>query len=166
MKNLILALKTSFILSAASLCAEGNPIEKINTVDAPAVYDIHNPVDYLSSIRKSQAISVDLEKTKKLVFVSGQVAIDPVTGQEQESDIHIATNRTLDNVEAILKAAGSGWEYVVRVDIFLRDLSDWQGMNEEYAKRFPNGIYPARQTVGVNMVNRIEISCVAIVPKE
>lgn len=142
------------------------PIEKINTSEAPAVFDISNPVDYLKNIKNSQAIKVDLQNTKELVFVSGQVALDPKTGILLENDIQTATARTLDNVEAILKAAGSDWKYVTRVDIFLKDWSDWEAMNEEYGKRFPNGIFPARQTVVVNMENRIEISCIAIVPKD
>jgi 2-iminobutanoate/2-iminopropanoate deaminase len=69
-----------------------------------------------------------------------------------QSDIHSATNQTLDNVQAILRAAGSDWKYVVRMDVFLQHFDrDWDGMNEEYAKRFTDSIFPARQTVGVKM---------------
>jgi 2-iminobutanoate/2-iminopropanoate deaminase len=100
------------------------------------------------------------------VFVSGQVARDPVTGQLVEDDIATATARTMDNIEAILDAAGTGWCSVVRMDVFLRDMNDWEGMNAEYSKRFVSGAYPARQTVGVSMDNRIEMSCIAVVPME
>jgi 2-iminobutanoate/2-iminopropanoate deaminase len=113
-----------------------------------------------------QAVSVDLSHTKRLVFVSGQVAMDPVTGQLMEDDIQTATSQTMDNIEAILDAAGTGWCSVVRMDVFLRDMNDWEGMNAEYAKRFVNGAFPARQTVGVSMDNRIEMSCIAVVPME
>lgn len=94
--------------------------------------------------------------------------IDPKTGIMIEDSIQSATKQTLDNVEAILKEAGSDWEYVVRMDVFLQNFDrDWDGMNEEYSKRFTNGIFPARQTVGVSMDNNtlVEISCIAIVPK-
>lgn len=134
-----------------------SPIQKIETSQAPQVLGAY-----------SQGLIVDLEKTKNLVFVAGQVAIDPITGKMEENDIHKATNQTLDNIEAILKAAGSDWEYVVRMDVFLQHFDrDWDGMNEEYAKRFPHGIYPVRQTVGVKMDDNtlVEISCIAIVPK-
>lgn len=163
MRNIIYIFIVCALSGLCSLHAE-SPLEKINTSKAPAVYDVTNPVDYLKSIKKSQAIAVDIKQTKKLLFVSGQVALDPETGEELESDIRMATKRTMDNIEAILKEAGSDWKYVARVDVFLRDLNDWEGMNEVYGTYFPNGIFPARQTVGVNMVNRIEISCVAIVP--
>lgn len=113
----------------------------------------------------SHAVSIDLDKAKNLVFLAGQVALDPETGELMEGDIATATNRVLDNLEAILNEAGTNWANVVRVDVFLRDFNDWSGMNEEYAKRFPSGKFPARQTVEVGMEHRIEISCIAVVPR-
>jgi 2-iminobutanoate/2-iminopropanoate deaminase len=151
----------SFIILVLMLASwvgiSASPIEKIDTNNAPKALGAY-----------SQAISIDLEKTKNLVFVCGQVAINPKTGKMIDSDIRSATNQTLDNVEAILKAAGSDWQYVVRMDVFLQNFDqDWDSMNEEYAKRFTNGVYPARQTVGVHMDadTLVEISCIAIVPK-
>ncbi|MES2273802.1 MAG: RidA family protein [Chlamydiota bacterium] len=146
-----IASLTVGILGAVS--ADASPIQKIQTESAAKVLGNY-----------SQAISVDLQKTKNLVFVAGQVAIDPATGELLEGDIYTATRQTLDNIEAILKASGSDWEHVVRMDVFLRDFNDWDGMNEEYAKRFPSGVFPARQTVEVGMENRVEISCIAVVP--
>lgn len=113
----------------------------------------------------SQATMVDLTKGK-LLFISGQIAADPKTGKLFEDNINLATNKTLDNIETILKASGSDWKYVVRMDVFLKDFNDWDGMNIEYAKRFQNGVYPARQTVQVGMENRIEISAIAFVPNK
>jgi 2-iminobutanoate/2-iminopropanoate deaminase len=67
---------------------------------------------------------------------------------EVEKDMRIATNQTLDNIEAILKAAGSGWEYIVRTEVFLNDFDkDWDIMNEEYTKRFPKETFPARYSL-------------------
>lgn len=134
-----------------------SPIQKIESIDAPAALGAY-----------SQGLIIDLENTKNLVFVSGQVPINPKTGKMEEGNIHAATNQTLDNIEAILKSAGSDWEYVIRMDVFLQHFDrDWDGMNEEYAKRFPKGVFPVRQTVGVKMDDNtlVEISCIAIVPK-
>lgn len=152
-----IALLTCVIAWSAPCFAKNAPLEKIDTPYAPKALGAY-----------SQAISVDLESTKKLIFVCGQVPIDPKTGQMIEQDIHQATNQALDNVEAILKAAGSEWKYVVRVDVFLQNFDrDWDGMNEEYAKRFPNAVFPARQTVGAKMDDNtlVEISCIAILPR-
>lgn len=146
------------ILVGITTTCFGVPIQKIDTAEAPKALGSY-----------SQGISIDLEKTKNLVFISGQVAIDPTTGAMIDDNIHNATNQTLNNVEAILKKAGSDWKYVVRMDVFLQNFDrDWDGMNEEYAKRFSSGTFPARQTVGVKMDDNtlVEISCVAIVPKE
>lgn len=150
---------TCLFVGWVSFCSGAvlTPIEKIETVNAPLPYGAY-----------SQALSVDLDTTKKLIFVSGQVPFNHVTGKMVEDDIHSATNQTLDNIEAILKGSGSGWEYVVRVEVFLQNLDrDWNGMNEEYAKRFHTKIFPSRHSVGVhlNSDTLVEISCIAVVPR-
>lgn len=112
----------------------------------------------------SPGILVDTSKGN-LLFVSGQIAVNPKTGQLNEQDISVATNQVLDNIEAILKAAGSDWRHVARVDLFLKHMDDLAAVNEEYKKRFPNGVHPARQAVQVGMKYRIEISAIAFVPR-
>lgn len=148
-------LFSMILMGWMSLCAAS--IQKIETTNAPMAVGAY-----------SQAISVDLENTKQLIFVSGQVPYNHVTKQMVDTNIKEATNQSLDNIEAILKAAGSDWQHVVRMDVFLLNFDrDWDGMNAEYSKRFTNGVYPARQTVGVVMDpdTLVEISCIAIVPK-
>ena len=71
-----------------------------------------------------------------------------------EDDIQVATNQILDNIETILKAANSDWKYVVRMEVFLQRPNDWSAIRE-YIKRFPNSIFPARHSIGVNMDNGI-----------
>lgn len=157
MKSIIFSTLTFICLITVCFAETETPIQKIDTPNAPKVFGAY-----------SQALKVNLEKTKDLVFVCGQVAVDPKTGKMVEDSIESATNQTLDNVEAILKAAGTDWQHVVRMDVFLLDFDrDWDGMNAEYSKRFPHGIYPVRQTVGVHMDANtlVEISCIAIVPK-
>lgn len=111
----------------------------------------------------SQAIRVDHHPS--VLFVSGQLPIDPATNELVSGDIRALTKQVIDNIEAILKAGGSSLNSVVRVDVFLKDLKkDFAPMNEEYAKRFTSS--PARQTVQVSELPKgvpIEISCIAIV---
>src|SRR3954464_11708706 len=81
----------------------------------------------------SQAI-----RANGFVFVSGQVALDPATQKVIEGDVSAQTERTLENVAAILRAAGSGLEKVVRAGVYLRNMSDFPAMNSVYARYFPS----------------------------
>lgn len=99
------------------------------------------------------------------VFVSGQLPIDPHTGQLVEEDIVLQINRVMDNLAAILKASGCSFHDVVRCDVFVKDLNDFAVINREYAKRFTQPVPPARQTIQVARLPLdalIEISCIAI----
>lgn len=109
-------------------------------------------------------------KIGSLLFVSGQVPIDPQTNQLIEGSIQEKADRVIDNLEAILKSGGSSLKHVVRVEVFLADLKrDFQSVNEVYAKRFNGKIKPARQTVEVSALPLgadIEISCIAVLEEE
>jgi 2-iminobutanoate/2-iminopropanoate deaminase len=108
----------------------------------------------------SQAIVAD-----GFVFVAGQAAINPETNLMELGDIRSETERTLKNIQAILIAAGSSLEHVVRFGVFLSDLNDFAAMNEIFHKFFPSDP-PARSTVGVQLPNiKIEIDCIAQVSK-
>jgi len=107
----------------------------------------------------SQAIATD-----QLIFCAGQGAIDPATGENHQGDVTVETERTLDNIAAVLAAAGSDLAHVVKTTVFLVDMGDFAAMNEVYAKRFGEH-RPARSTVGVASLPRgfrVEIECVAI----
>lgn len=100
-----------------------------------------------------------------LVFVAGQVPVNPATNELELGDIRSETRLTLENVRAVLEAAGSSMRDVVRVGVFLADLSDFAAMNEVYAKFFPVDP-PARSTVGAQLPKiKIEIDCVARLSK-
>ena len=110
----------------------------------------------------SQAIALNV--TQGLIFVSGQLPIDPETGKLIAGDIKALTKQVIDNLEAILNEAGSRLEFVVRTEVFLLDLKDFAAMNEEYSRRFSGKATPARQTIqvaGLPMNSPIEISCIA-----
>ncbi len=99
-----------------------------------------------------------------LVFVSGQIPLDPVTGQVVEGGIAAQAERVLDSLRAILDAAGSGMERVVKTTVFLTDLGAFAEINQVYARFFPQAP-PARSTVQVAALPRgvgIEIEAVAL----
>lgn len=106
----------------------------------------------------SQAI-----RAGQLVFLSGQVPIDPATGSLIEGDIAAQTRRVLQNLGEVLKAAGLSFDHVVRTTVFLADMNDFPAMNEVYATFFTSPA-PARSTVQVARLPkdaRIEIDVIA-----
>ena len=99
------------------------------------------------------------------MFVSGQVPIDPQTGQFVAGGIAEQTERVLKNLQAVLEAAGSSLDQVVKTTVFLADMKEFSGMNEVYA-RFFSEPPPARATVaaaGLPRDARVEIEAVALV---
>jgi len=103
-------------------------------------------------------------KANGFVFVSGQVAIDPANQQVINGDIAEQTERVLENLSAILKAAGSGLEKVVRSTVFLKEMGDFIAMNEVYGKYFSSAP-PARSTVEVARLPKdvlVEIDVIAL----
>lgn len=99
-----------------------------------------------------------------LVFTSGQIPLDPKTQQIIEGDIRAQTERVMENLAAVLQAAGVTFAEVVKATIFVADLGDFATVNEIYGKRFPTNP-PARSTVQVAALPkgaRVEIDLVAI----
>jgi 2-iminobutanoate/2-iminopropanoate deaminase len=99
-----------------------------------------------------------------LVFTSGQIPLDPKTQQLVDGDIKAQTERVMQNLAAVLEAAGVGFSDVVKASIFVADLADFAAVNEIYGKRFPANP-PARSTVQVAALPkgaRVEIDLVAI----
>jgi 2-iminobutanoate/2-iminopropanoate deaminase len=102
-------------------------------------------------------------RSGSLLFVSGQVAIDPSTGQMLDGDIGTQTERVLENIRALLEAGGLSFTNVVRTTVFLADMSDFEAMNHVYGKYFTQP-YPARATVQVSRLPRnarVEIDVIA-----
>ncbi|MCK4354356.1 MAG: RidA family protein [Dehalococcoidia bacterium] len=98
------------------------------------------------------------------VFVSGQLPVNPKTGQKVEEDIKVQTDRVIENIKAVLEAAGSDLSQVVRCDVFLKDMNDFKDMNEVYASKFVTEPKPARQAVQVGRLPidaMVEVSCIA-----
>jgi 2-iminobutanoate/2-iminopropanoate deaminase len=106
----------------------------------------------------SQAIKVN-----GMVFCSGQIPIDPVTGQFVSDDVAEQTEQVFKNLEAVLNAAGTGLDRVVKTTVFLADMNDFAAMNDVYARFFTEN-KPARATVQAARLPRdakVEIECIA-----
>lgn len=121
--------------------------QAISTAQAPAAIGPY-----------SQAI-----RSSNLIFVSGQIPLDPATGQLVEGDAGVQTERVLRNLAAILEAAGASLAQVLKTTVYLKDLGDFGRMNEVYA-RFFGDRPPARATVEVARLPRdvsVEIELIA-----
>ncbi len=107
----------------------------------------------------SQAI-----RANGLVFLSGQIPLDPKTQQLVEGDVAAQTQRVLENLKGVVEAAGSSLQHVVKTTVFLADMNDFSAMNEVYARYFVNHP-PARSTVEVSRLPknaRVEIDLIAL----
>ncbi len=99
------------------------------------------------------------------VFVSGQTPLSPSTGEIVSDDVKEQTKQSLDNVKTILQARGLNVEHIVKTTIFLKDMNDFNAVNEVYANAF-NGSYPARSCVEVARLPkdvRVEIEAIVVV---
>lgn len=121
----------------------------INTTNAPAAIGPYN-----------QAICCG-----QFIYTSGQIALDPATGELVGEDVQAQTHRVLQNLQAVLASAGGSLDDVVKTTVFLTTMNDFPAMNAVYAGYF-TGVTPARSTVAVAELPRhalIEIECVAFV---
>jgi 2-iminobutanoate/2-iminopropanoate deaminase len=124
---------------------------KVQTAQAPAAIG-----PYSQAIRCGQ-----------FLYTSGQVALDPASGELIGSDVQAQTEQVFANIEAVLTAAGATLAQVVKTTVFLASMSDFQAMNAIYARYFsgPDRLSPARSTVAVAELPRkalVEIECIAI----
>ncbi len=97
-------------------------------------------------------------------YFSGQIALDPQTGTfVSETDVKLQTEQVMKNIQALLLESGLTFENIVKTSIFLKSMNDFPIVNEEYAKYFKDGIYPARETVEVSRLPKdalVEISVI------
>jgi len=101
-----------------------------------------------------------------LLFISGQIPIDPATGDLVKGDITAQTEQSMRNVRALLRAAGVSFEHVVRTTVFLADMNEFGAMNDVYARYIVDPA-PARATVQVARLPRdvkVEIDAIAVLP--
>jgi 2-iminobutanoate/2-iminopropanoate deaminase len=102
------------------------------------------------------------------LFTAGQIAIDPATGSIVTGDVAAQTERVLENLQAVIKAAGASWGDVVKTTVFLHDLAHFPTVNEIYARRLGEA-RPARSTVQVSALPRgvlVEIDAIVKLPRD
>jgi 2-iminobutanoate/2-iminopropanoate deaminase len=113
----------------------------------------------------SQAVVVPIGDGKRMIFCSGQVAFDPATMMIVDGDVGDQTRQVLDNLAAVLAAAGAGFSDIVKTTIFLKSMDDFATVNAVYGTRFPIDP-PARATVEAARLPRdvfVEIDAIAVV---
>ena len=99
------------------------------------------------------------------VHCSGQIALDPQSGALVPGDVRDQAERVMANLAAVLEAAGSSFERVVKCNVYLTTMDDFAAVNEVYGRRFPQGAAPARATVAVAQLPKgalVEIDCLAL----
>ena len=99
------------------------------------------------------------------LYISGQICIDPVSGALKKKDVQEETHQVMQNLKAILSAANTGFNNVVKTTIFITDMNQFSDINEVYGQYF-NGDFPARETVQVAALPKfvnVEISMIAII---
>lgn len=109
----------------------------------------------------SQAVKMD-----KLVFVSGQIPVDPATGEVVLGGIEEQAEQSLLNLKNILEEAGSSMENVLKTTVFLKDMNDFSAMNKVYGEAFADGAFPARSAVQAGRLPKdvlVEIEAIASV---
>ena len=124
-------------------------LKQITTSEAPAAIG-----PYSQAIRCGQ-----------FVYTSGQIPLDPTTGELVGEDVQVQTHRVLQNLQAVLTSAGSSLKSVIKTTVFLTRMSDFQAMNVVYASYFGSPA-PARSTIAVAELPRqalVEIECIALV---
>jgi 2-iminobutanoate/2-iminopropanoate deaminase len=105
--------------------------------------------------------------SRGVVYCSGQIALDPATGEVIEGDVAAQTERVMENLSEVLQAAGSSLAAALRCTIFLADMGDFAAVNEVYARFFEGTVPPSRACVAVRSLPKgvdVEIDCIAEVP--
>lgn len=150
MKSLFKYSLIAALTVSSALCAYDNIVEA-RTDEAPQAIGPY-----------SQAVQAG-----QYLFVSGQLAIDPLSNKLIGNTIGEQTSQVLNNIESILRAQGLTLKDVVKAEVYLKDMNDFKGMNLVYAERFIHEVKPARQAMQVGRLPLdalVEISCIAFIP--
>jgi 2-iminobutanoate/2-iminopropanoate deaminase len=127
---------------------------------------MREPIQTDQGVKPAAPYSQGIVAKGRSIYVSGQGSFDPATGNFAPGDFRQQAERTFRNVEAILAAAGAGWQHVVKVNVYLADILDFAAMNEVY-RQFIVAPFPARTTVQAGLTGQmlIEVDCIAVLPE-
>jgi 2-iminobutanoate/2-iminopropanoate deaminase len=127
---------------------------------------MREPIQTEQGVQPAAPYSQGIIAQGRSIYVSGQGSFDPANGHFAPGDFRQQAERTFRNVQAILEAAGAGWQNVVKVNVYLASILDFAAMNEVY-RQFIVEPYPARTTVqaGLSGAMLIEVDCIAILPE-
>jgi reactive intermediate/imine deaminase len=107
----------------------------------------------------SEAVKVD-----GMLYLSGQLGLEPTAGKLVEGGIEAESRQTMDNIDAVLKTNGYAMQDIVKCTVFLTDMGEWSRFNTVYKTRFEAGKYPARSAIGVSALAagaKVEVECMA-----
>lgn len=129
---------------------------------------MHDPLKKVESEKAPKAIGPYSQAVVAggFLFASGQIGIDPSTGKLIEGGIREQTKRVLDNLDAVLAECNIGFGRVVKATVYLKDMSDFQAMNDVYSARFRDEPRPAREAIQAAALPKgalVEISCIAYI---
>ena len=161
MKRVVSVLAACLLLSVPAMAKEKDAAAKGAEHKGKKVIVAQNAPPAIGPY--SQAI-----RAGGLLFLSGSLGMEPATGKIAAGGVAAETEQALNNLDAILKAAGASFDDIVKTTIFLTDMADFKTVNEIYAKRFASAP-PARSTVAVKELPRngkVEIEAIAIVPRK
>lgn len=124
--------------------------------------------EIISTDKAPKAIGPYSQATKvgNFIFTSGQIPINPTTGEVVSGDIKVQTQQVLENLKAVLAASGAGLESVVKTTVFISDMNEFAAVNEVYAQYF-TGEFPSRSCVQVARLPKdvgVEIEAIAVLP--
>jgi len=160
MKRVVVALAACLLLNVPAMAREKGSAPKTAGHRGKSVIAAQDAPPAIGPY--SQAI-----RAGSLLFISGSLGMEPATGQIVAGGVAAETEQALNNLGAILKAAGASFDDIVKTTIFLTDIADFKTVNEIYAKRFSSAP-PARSTVAVKELPRsgkVEIEAIAAVPR-
>lgn len=149
----IAILFTTYVVIFATTPLSANEIKEVVTAQAPKAIG-----PYSQAVQAGQTL-----------YISGQIGVDPVTGNFAGESIEAQTKQVLKNIAAILSVHGLTAENVIKSDVFLKDIGHFAAMNVVYGEYFATGVKPARCTIQAAKLPKdalVEISCVAYVPSK
>lgn len=161
MRPIVISLPLLFLMVGG--CQNEESVRSVAANEAVRIYSEMMAVETIN-VSKSLGPYSAARRVGGFLFISGQVGIDPATGQLNSGGFEAETEQAMENVGNVLTAAGYSFSDVIKSTVYLKDIDDYGTMNAVYGRYFTEGAYPSRVTVGISNLParaRVEISVVA-----